>query len=141
MKRLTFLVLLTSMLASTALWAHSGEDHGEKKAPNGGQLMMAGIYQYELVVAKDSQETKDSPIYVYVTDHAGTKISTVGAVGTATILSGKVKATASLTPDGDGRLKGAAKYASSPDVKVVISITLPGKSAESARFTPYASGH
>ena len=65
-----------------------------------------------------------------------TKVSTVGAGGTATILAGKQKATVKLAPDGDNRMKGIGQYLSTPDMKVVVSITLPGKAAEQARFTP-----
>ena len=139
MNRLKFMVLAASMFASTALLAHTDEVLDTQSAPNGGQLRMAGMYHYELVVAKDSKDAKDSPVIVFVTDHAGVKIPVAGAVGTATILSGKTKVTANLAPDGDNRLKGVTKYASSPDMKVVISITLPGKDPESARFTPHAS--
>lgn len=100
---------------------------------------MAGIYHFELVVAKDSKEAKDNPVIVYVTDHANVKIPTVGAGGTATILAGKQKAAVKLVPDGDNRLKGIGKYASTLDMKVVVAITLPGKPAEQARFTPLVS--
>ena len=78
-------------------------------------------------------------VVVYLTDHAGTKIPSAGAAGTATLLGASGKATATLQPDGENRLKGVAKYASAPDMKVVLSITLPGKPAEQARFTPFAS--
>ena len=138
MKKSLFLVAATGVfgLASPALLAHTDEVLDTQQAPNGGQLRMAGAYHYELVVAKDSKEAKDKPVVVYVTDHAGTKVPTGGASGTATILAGKSKATATLLPDGDNRLKGTARYASAADMKVVVSITFPGKSAEQARFTP-----
>lgn len=126
-------------LASLSVLAHSDEYLDTQKAPNGGQQRMAGIYHFELVVAKDRKEAKDGPVVVHVTDHAGTKISTAGASGTATILSGKNKVTATLVPDGDNRLKGTAKYASTADMKVVVSITFAGKPAEQARFTPFTS--
>ncbi|MBK7003155.1 MAG: hypothetical protein IPH35_25530 [Rhodoferax sp.] len=102
------------------------------------QLRPAGTYHYELVVAKDSKEAKDNAVLVYVTDHDGKKLATSGANGTATILADKTKVTAALTPDGDNRLKGTARYASVPDMKVIVSITFPGKTAEQARFTPLA---
>ena len=126
-----------ALSASTAL-AHTDEKLGAQKASNGGQLRVAGIYHYELVVANDSKEAKDNLIVVYVTDQAGKKLSTAGAAGTATLLAGKVKATAPLAPDGDNRMKGSAKYASTPGMKGIVSITLPGKPAEQARFTPLA---
>lgn len=125
-------------LASPTLFAHSDEVLDTQKAPNGGQLRMAGTYHYELVMAKDSKEAKDNPVVVFITDHAGAKIPTVGAGGTATILSGKQKVSITLVPDGDNRLKGVGKYASTPDMKVVVAITLAGKTAEQARFTPLA---
>ncbi len=130
--------LLVSALSASATMAHSDEFLDTQAAPNGGQLRMAGIYHYELVVTKDSKEVKDNPVVVYVTDHAGQKIATAGATGTATLLTGKLKATTTLQPDGDNRMKGVAKYASTPDMKGVVSLTLPGKPAVQARFTPLA---
>lgn len=142
MKRALSLIAAASVfgLASPSLLAHSDEVLDTQKAPNGGQLRMAGAYHFELVVAKDSKEVRDNPVVVFVTDHAGAKVSTVGAGGTATILAGKQKASIKLVPDGDNRLKGMATYSSTPDMKVVVSITLPGKSAEQARFTPLVAG-
>lgn len=141
MKKALFLIAVAGALglASPALLAHTDEVLDTQKAPNGGQLRMAGAYHYELVVVKDSKEAKDNPVIVYVTDHGGTKVPTGGASGTATILAGKAKVTVALTPDGDNRLKGVGKYATTPDMKAVVSITLAGKVAEQARFTPMAS--
>jgi len=141
MKKALFLIATASALglSSPVLLAHTDKALDTQKEPNGGQLRMAGAYHYELVVAKDSKQAKDNPVVVYVTNHAGTKVLTSGASGTATILAGKTKATATLVPDGDNRLKGMAKYVSAPDIKVVVSITFPGKSAEQARFTPLAA--
>ncbi len=141
MKQALILVAAASMLglASPTLLAHSDEYLDTQKAPNGGQQRMAGIYHFELVVAKAGKEATENPVVVFVTDHAGVKVPTVGAGGTATILAGKQKATVQLVPDGDNRLKGTAKYASTADMKVVVSITLSGKAAEQARFTPLAA--
>jgi len=126
------------LFAGSSAFAHSDEYLDTQKTPNGGQQRMAGSYHFELVVAKDSKEAKDKPVVVYVTDHANAKIPTVGAGGTASILAGKQKASVKLVPDGDNRLKGIGKYASTPDMKVVVSVTLAGKPAEQARFTPLA---
>ncbi len=142
-----FIPLVAAALLSSAAFAHSDEYLDTQKTPNGGQMRMAGPWHFELVVARDGKATQESPVVVYVTDHAGAKVPTAGARGTATILSGKVKTTVDLTPDGENRLKGRGKYESSPDMKVVVSVSLPGKSAEQARFTPLAkpaqemSGH
>jgi hypothetical protein len=130
--------LLLATGATSAL-AHSDAPHPDTlKATHGGQLAVAGSFSYELVVVKDAKEAKESPVQVYVTDHAGKKLPTAGASGTAMILAGKVKASVTLQPDGDNRMKGVAKYASSPDMKVVVSVTLAGKPPEQIRFTPLA---
>ncbi|HRF73593.1 MAG TPA: hypothetical protein PL117_12540 [Accumulibacter sp.] len=126
------------LLNSPSLLAHSDEVLDTQKAPNGGQLRMAGPYHFELVVISDSKEVRENPIVVHVTDHAGARVSTAGASATATLLAGKIKATSTLAPDGDNRLKGFAKYASTSDMKVVVTVTLAGKAAEQARFTPLA---
>ncbi|MDP1611163.1 MAG: hypothetical protein Q8M11_08890 [Sulfuritalea sp.] len=140
MKSRKALILAVAVLAltGTAALAHSDDYLDTQRAPNGGQQRMAGAYHFELVVARDSKEAKENAVVVYVTDHAGTKVSTVGAGGTATILAGKQKASVKLVPDGDNRLKGVGKYASTPDMKAVVSVTVAGKPAEQARFTPLA---
>lgn len=125
-------------LASINAMAHTDEYLDTQQAPNGGQLRMAGVYHFELVVAKDSKEAKNNPVIVFVTEHAGTKVSTAGAKGTVTILGDKTKTTVNLTPDGDNRLKGSGTYALTSDMKAVVSVTLAGKTAEQARFTPLA---
>jgi hypothetical protein len=132
------LALLAGLLASPALLAHDDAYLDTLKAPNGGQLRMAGVYHYELVVAKEGQEARENPVIVYVTGHDGGKVPTAGAGGSAILLAGKLKAQATLKPDGDNRMKGYAKYAATPDLKAVVSIALPGKPAEQARFTPLA---
>lgn len=133
---LVFMVLAGLLIAASGAYAHSDDYLDTTKAQHGGQLRMAGIYHYELEMAKNSKEVKDNPVIVYVTDHAGQKIPTAGATGTATILARKEKATTPLLPDGDNRMKGSARYASAVGMKAVISITLPGKASEQARFTP-----
>lgn len=140
MKQSLFFFAAASMfwLASPTLLAHTDEYLDTLKAPNGGQLRMSGIYHFELVVARDNKEAKQSPVVVHVTDHAGVKIPTVGAGGTATMVAGKRKVRVKLVPDGDNRLKGAARYASTRDMEVVVSITLADKTARQARFTPLA---
>jgi hypothetical protein len=131
-------IAMALAMSATPALAHDDAYLDTMKSENGGQLRMAGIYHFELVMVKDSKNTKDNQLVVYVSDHAGTKISSVGATATATILTGKVKTTANLVADGDNRLKGTAKYASDSNVKVVLAVSMPGKSVEQARFTPFA---
>ena len=49
------------------------------------------------------------------------------------------KAEVALAPDGDNRLKGTARYASDPSLVAVAQVTIAGKKAEQARFTPLAA--
>lgn len=133
------ILLVATLLAAGPAAAHSDEYLDTQKAPNGGQLRMAGAYHFELVVVRDSREARDNPVVVYVTDHAGAALPTAGASGTATLLAGKTKLAVILAPDGDNRLRGTGKYASTPDMKAVVSVAMAGKNAEQARFTPLAA--
>jgi hypothetical protein len=139
--RLTSLLLtaLTLAASATTALAHDDATLDAMKSVYGGQVRMAGIHHFELVVAKDAKTAKENPVLVYVSDHTGKKIATAGASGTATLLAGKQKTSVTLNPDGDNRLKGMASYAATPDLKVVLAITLPGQPPEQARFTPLAA--
>ncbi|MBI3101148.1 MAG: hypothetical protein HYY98_06320 [Burkholderiales bacterium] len=137
-KALMTVATLAGLLTAVGAYAHTDEYLDTQTAPHGGQLRMAGVLHFELVVAKNSPQAQNNPVVVYVTDHAGTKTSTAGAKGTVTILAGKAKTTIHLAPDGDNALKGTGSYASTPDMKAVVSVTLAGQNTEQARFTPLA---
>lgn len=122
-------LVLLALALSLAAWAHTDEYLDTVKTPHGGQLRMAGALHYELVVSPNA-------ITVYVTDHADNKQVTKGAAGTATVLSGRTKASLKLEPAGDNLMKGTGKFDLDPDMKVVVSITMAGKQPEQARFTP-----
>ncbi|MBI5924748.1 MAG: hypothetical protein HY836_04045 [Aquabacterium sp.] len=124
------------MLASAPAWAHDDAYLDTVKAPHGGQLRMAGPVHLELVLVKTPLEARDKAIAVYVTDHAGKPQTTAGASGTITILSGKTKVSVALKPDGDNKLSAQATYASTPDLKAIVSVTMAGQPAQQARFTP-----
>lgn len=129
MKYLNPSVLALTLLFSQGAFAHGDEPHDTPTAPHGGQVSTVQKYQYELVVKADE-------VSVYVTDHGGKKIDTRGATGTATLLSGKSKASVQLTPAGDNQMKGSGKFELAPDMKVVVSIALAGQAALQGRFTP-----
>lgn len=129
MKYLKSSLLAVSLIFSQGALAHTDEYLDTQAAPHGGQLRMAGMYHYELVV-------KANEVMVYLTDHAGAKLATKGASGTATVLSGKTKASVKLLPTEDNVLKGTGKFELLPDMKVVVSIALPGQASQQARFTP-----
>jgi hypothetical protein len=127
---------LSLWLGAGTVYAHGDEVHADaSKAANGGQVQAAGQNFFELVVTKTSKEAGDNPVVVYITDSSGKKLPSAGAIGTTTLLSGKAKTLVTLTPDGDNRMKGIGKYASNPAMKAIVSITLPGKATEQARFT------
>jgi len=132
--------MLLAALLATALpgFAHDDATLDKMKSPNGGQVRMAGVYHFELLLAKDSKEAKDNPVTVFVTDHADGKVASKGMKATVTLLGGGQKASVELVPDGDNRLKGKARYASSPELKAVVAVTLPDGKVEQARFTPFA---
>jgi len=129
MKNYQLLFIATAFLFTHGAQAHDDLTLDAMHSPHGGQLRMAGAYQDERVVQPNGGT-------VYGTDHAGTKVPTAGASGNATVLSGKAKATVPLQPFGDNGMKGGAQFATAPDMKVVVSITLAGKTPELARFTP-----
>jgi len=131
-------LLTVGLLISPVVHAHDDAYLDTLTAPHGGQLRMAGAQHFELVLVKDGTEAKTSPVVIYVTDHAGTPIKTAGASGNVTILTGKRKISVALQPDGENRLKGSASYASQPDLKAVVNITLAGQSPQQTRFTPLA---
>ena len=117
------------VLASMVVHAHDDAAMAAMKAPHDGQLKMAGPYHLELVI-------KPGELQVYVTDHVGTKQATQGSKGSATVLSGKKKTVVKLTPAGDNLLKGGGGFAATPDMKVVVSVTLARQAPQQARFTP-----
>ena len=134
------LILSAALLfAGNGAFAHDDATLDQMKAPNGGQLRMAGPYHFELLVDKTNKEAKDSPVTVYLTDHGDKKIPAAGATGTATILAAKSKITVPLAPSGDNKLTGVGSYASDPQMKVVVSVTFASAKAEQARFTPLLS--
>lgn len=137
MTRLTMLLVSMLLALPAAVQAHDDASLDKVKAPNGGQLRAAGIYHFDLVLARDAREAKDHPVMVYLSDHAGAAVASAGATGTVTLLGKGGAVRVALAPDGANRLKGAGRYVADPDLKAVVSVTLAGKPAEQARFTPF----
>ena len=116
---------------ASILFAHSvsASADGPAIGPNGGQVKDAGKYHLELVV-------KDSALTVYVAGNKDAKVATKGATGTATVLAGKSTSNVKLEASGENALAGSGSFQPAPDMKVVVSVTLPGQSPIQARFTP-----
>ena len=129
-------IAATLAILGTTAMAHDDATLDKMHAPHSGQLRMVGIHHFELVIAKDNKETKISPVDVYITDHAGTKVPAVGVTGTATILTGKNKFIVKLAAAGDNKLTGMGSYAYNPQTKVVVVITFADKTTGQAKFTP-----
>ncbi len=102
---------------------------GQKSGPNGGQVKDAGKHHLELVV-------KENALTVYVSNAKNVKVATKGASGSATVLAGKVISNVKLEPSGENTLAGSGTFQPVPDMKVVVSVTLPGHAPIQARFTP-----
>lgn len=118
--------------SSGPLLAHDDATLATVKAPNGGQLKVAGGWHLELV---QQAGAAGNTLLVYVTDHDGKPQSTAALKGSATVLAGKEKQTATLLPDGENRLKGTARYDVKAQPKIVIAVSGNGRS-EQTRFTP-----
>lgn len=119
-------VMFAAMLLCLPLAARAD---GPAIGPNGGQVKDAGKYHLELVV-------KDTALTVYVTGNKAAKIATKGAAGSATVLAGKNTSSVKLEPSGENALAGNGGFQPAPDMKVVVSVTLPGQPPVQARFTP-----
>ncbi|WP_197722781.1 hypothetical protein [Sulfurivermis fontis] len=129
--------LLHTLLAAAALscaslaFAHSDEYLDTIVTPHGGQMRMAGMHHFELVVEQGT-------LTVYLTDHADQPVASAGASGSATVLVGRNRSTIVLTPAGDNRLTGQGEFTLDAAMRVVLSISVAGQPAEQARFTPLA---
>ena len=75
---------------------------------------------------------------MYVTGNKDAKVATKGATGSATVLAGKGTSKVKLEPSGENALAGSGGFQPAPDMKVVVSVTLPGQPPVQARFTPLA---
>lgn len=121
------------LLTGPAL-AHSNEYLETIKGSHGGQVRMAEMFHFEVVV-------KDREFQVWVTDHGDKAISTEGANGVATLLLGTEKVTVNLTPDGENRLVAKdSRIKSAADIRVSLTVTMKGQKALNARYAP-SSGH
>ena len=125
MKQISAAVLATILFT----YSVSASADGPAIGPHGGQVKDAGKYHLELVV-------KDAALTVFVTGNKDTEIATKSATGTATVLAGKSTSNVKLEPSGENALAGGGSFQPAPDMKVVVSVTLPGQAPIQERFTP-----
>ena len=111
------------------VYSVSASADGPTIGPHGGQVKDAGKYHLELVV-------KDTALTVYVTGNKDAKVATKGATSSATVLAAKNTSSVKLEPSSENALAGSGNFKSAPDMKVVVSVTLPGQAPIQARFAP-----
>jgi hypothetical protein len=119
--------LLAAAVAFSSMASMAADKH-DHHGSHGGQVRETASYDLELAA-------KDKELALYVQDHSGKKIDTKAATATATVMTGKAKETVKLAPAGDNTLKGSGSFTVTPDTKVILSITVGGKT-EQARFAP-----
>lgn len=123
-----------STLGSPA-WAHDEATLDAMVSAHGGQLRMAGIYHFELVVAPAVVAGQGVTVQVYVTDHLGQKINTAQASGSVSFVSGTSRTQVPLSPQGGNALVGSLAQAPKPGTQAVVSIApVPGQAPVQAKF-------
>jgi hypothetical protein len=95
----------------------------------------AGPYVLELRVSPRAKAA-ETPFVVTVTRTDGTPVATVKASGRARFSSGRLKGVATLHPDGENRMKGYGLMSAKPDLRVEVTLSLPGEPAREAAFAP-----
>jgi len=128
-------VLAAATLGSPA-WAHDEVTLDAMPSAHGGQLRMAGIYHFELMVAPAAVAGQGVLVQVFVTDHLGQKISTTQASGSASFVNGKARTQVALAPEGDNGLTGVLPQLPKRGTQAVVSIApVPGQAPVQAKFT------
>lgn len=129
MKIVTWLAC-AALALSGAAFAAADHDHGHEHQPlHGGVVVEASDIDFELVASAEL-------VTLYVRDH-GKPASTAGASGRITLLHGRDKAEAALSPAGDNRLEarpGAGGFKLGSGAKALASVALAGKKPVNVRF-------
>lgn len=124
--RLVALMVTFGLVATLAAFAAGAPDDHHK--PKFGGIVAEGkAFDAELVAKPDL-------ITVYVSDH-GKAMSTKGARGKITLLSGTDKSETDLLPAGDNKLEAKGKFNVAAGTKALVVITPEGKTASTLRFT------
>lgn len=121
------LLLAAALLIAQPALAHTDEVLDTMTAPHGGQLRMAGVYHYELVLHADRVD-------VHVLDHANQPQTAAGVTGTVTLLSGKTKQSLSLVPAGKSHLSAKGTFDTQAQTKAVVKLNFPKEGELTAMF-------
>jgi hypothetical protein len=123
------LLLPTLMLLATTSWAHEDHvhDHAKDHQPRqGGVMVVIGHTDYELVAQPDR-------LVLHVHDQ-GKPVSTAGASGQITVLTGSKKTEATLRPAGPNRLEATGSFPLGKGTKAMAVVTLAGQKPATVRF-------
>lgn len=114
---------LAALLTTQPVLAGAGHDHGPKY---GGVARELHGVAYELVAKPDS-------LTLHVSDH-DKPVSTQGAQAEAVIYAGNGKTTVKLEPAGDNRMVAKGSFKVGVGVRIVLTVSLPGKTPAKASF-------
>lgn len=126
MKIKPFVASALLAVGSMAFAAGDQPHEHETKPMHGGVIATASDIEFELVAKPDL-------VTVYVRDH-GKSVSTQGASGKLTLLSGADKSEVDLVPAGDDRLEAKGRFKVEGGTKAVAAVTLQGRKPLNMRF-------
>jgi hypothetical protein len=118
------LFLAAAAALTLALPAHAHD----AKPMHGGKVVDAADHHLELVA-------KDGTLTLYVRNEQDKPEAVKDAKATATVLSGGKQEVVTLTPGTDS-LSGKGALPIAKGTRVVVSLTMPGRKAVQARFSP-----
>lgn len=118
---LAVIVSLVALLGAPT--AHAGAGHGPE---HGGVVREMHDMSYELVARPDS-------LTLHLGDH-GRKIATGGVKAEAVIYGKSGKIPVALAPAGDNRMQAKGQFPVGVGVRVLLTVTLPGKAPVSMSF-------
>lgn len=120
--------LLTTAAALLPMLAFA---HGENaRGPNGGIIGEVGDQHVEVLA-------RDGEIRIWVLDAQDRPIPATGTTGSLIVLAQGRRQTLRLEPaEGGAFLVARGDFSAAPGLRIVASMTFPGKSQRQARFTP-----
>jgi len=122
--------MLATLVLSVSLWsaqtmAHSDEYLDSKPAPHGGRVRMAGPLHLEVLAI-------DSEVRIYVTDHLGQPLTTVG--GRAMLRVAGTDRAVALAPAGENLFSARLDESLPVEAEWVVFVEMKDTPAQSARY-------
>ncbi len=121
--------ITTALLAFALAFGSPAAAHDAEKGPKGGELKDAGNYHMELLA-------KENELTLYLYDGNEKPVPAQGAKATATVVAEKVRATVEFAAMEGNMMRGSGQFPATKALRVVVSLTMPGKSPVQARFAP-----